>query len=459
MRSLNVGFGYRKEIKVNLSIALMKKSIYVSCIFLSAAVTGCSQTKEIARSAQSIILSDTSIAKGHVGIKVIEPATGKTWYSYQADQYFLPASNTKLFSLYAGLKYLGDSIPTLEVTEFADNIQLRGLGDPTFLHPEYPGQPGFERLKQLSKPLFYATPDHFRTTPYGSGWGWDDYESTDMLERAALPVYGNMLAVKGKAGNAQVTPTGIMTGNLVPLGNGNQFITELHRSFHENSFSGIFNSKSDKSQYIPFITSVPLAWKLLGDTLHTVINPATNIPASTPLRKYTIYSRPVDSMYKYMMLVSENFFAEQTLLMASERFLGYMDDHAMIDTLLKTDLKGIPQQPRWVDGSGLSRYNLFTPSDMIFILQKLQDSFGLDRMKRILLTGGQGTLRNYYKEAAGFIYAKTGSLSNNVALSGFLYTKKNKLLLFSIMIGNYPTGGYSVRKLMEEFLLDIRNKY
>jgi D-alanyl-D-alanine carboxypeptidase/D-alanyl-D-alanine-endopeptidase (penicillin-binding protein 4) len=46
-----------------------------------------------------------------------------------------------------------------------------------------------------------------------------------------------------------------------------------------------------------------------------------------------------------MMHRSDNFFAEQTLLMASNEKLGFMSDRAMIDTLLKTDLKDIPQNP------------------------------------------------------------------------------------------------------------------
>ena len=44
---------------------------------------------------------------------IYEPATNKYWYNFQADKYFVPASNTKLPTCYAAMKYLGDSlIPT-----------------------------------------------------------------------------------------------------------------------------------------------------------------------------------------------------------------------------------------------------------------------------------------------------------------------------------------------------------
>ena len=80
----------------------------------------------------------------------------------------------------------------------------------------------------------------------------------------------------------------------------------------------------------------------------------------------------------------------------------------------------------------------------------------MDRMKRILPTGGQGTLTNYYEKEAGFIYAKTGSMSNNVSLSGYLFTKKNKMLLFSVIINNYTGSGRSGRQAIEKLMRQVR---
>ena len=74
-------------------------------------------------------------------------------------------------------------------------------------------------------------------------------------------------------------------------------------------------------------------------------------------------------MLKLMMHESDNFFAEQTLLMVGNEKIGIMDDNKTIDTLLKSDFLGIPQKPKWVDGSGLSRYNLMTPQDFVWILK------------------------------------------------------------------------------------------
>jgi len=164
-------------------------------------------------------------------------------------------------------------------------------------------------------------------------------------------------------------------------------------------------------------------------------------------------------MFKPMIYNSDNFFAEQTLLIASNEHLGFMNDEAIIDTLLKTDLKDIPQQPKWVDGSGLSRYNLFTPQSFVYLLNKMKTEFGLERMKRILPTGGQGTITNYYKTDSGYIFAKTGSLGNQSAFSGYLITRQNRLLIFSILNNNFQGKASLLRRAIEKFLKGIREKY
>ncbi len=93
-----------------------------------------------------------------------------------------------------------------------------------------------------------------------------------------------------------------------------------------------------------------------------------------------------------MMHRSDNFFAEQTLLMASNEVLGYMNYDSIINYILTHELKNMPQKPQWADGSGLSRYDLFSPDDFVFLLNKLKDEFGMNRLKNILATGGEGTL-------------------------------------------------------------------
>jgi D-alanyl-D-alanine carboxypeptidase/D-alanyl-D-alanine-endopeptidase (penicillin-binding protein 4) len=172
-----------------------------------------------------------------------------------------------------------------------------------------------------------------------------------------------------------------------------------------------------------------------------------------------ISTQPTDSVLKPMMHRSDNFFAEQSLLMVSNNKLGYMQDEGIINFIKQHDFSGIPQMPRWVDGSGLSRYNMFTPQSLVWILNKMKTEFGLERIKNIFATGGEGTISNYYKNMQGFIFAKTGTLSGHAALSGFLYTRKNRLLIFSILTSGWQGSATPVRKAVEKFLSSIREQY
>ena len=73
-------------------------------------LSSCSLQKQISRSASQFVLNDSSLKTAHVGISIYEPAANKYWFNYQADHYFTPASNTKIPTCYAAMKYLGDSL-------------------------------------------------------------------------------------------------------------------------------------------------------------------------------------------------------------------------------------------------------------------------------------------------------------------------------------------------------------
>lgn len=433
---------------------------HLLAFFLLITLSSCSLSKQIGKQANTFLLKDSAIQHGHIGISIYEPATGKYWFNYNADKYFIPASNTKLFSLYAGMKYLGDSLPAADLWEDGTTLHLLPSGDPTLLNSEFEYQPLLKVLKNTNKNIV-VDDANWREKPLGSGWSWNDYSEYYMTERSALPVFGNVLLVSGNIFNNGVIPS-FFKSNLHwdSLQNINTPVSDVKRVRNNNEFS-IGSSSLRDTAVATFSTNNGLVnYAILADVIKKNIDRSgKNNRSTTPGSIVKIFSQPKDSLFKPMMHRSDNFFAEQTLLMASNQLLGYMNDEAIIDTILKSALKDIPQKPKWVDGSGLSRYNLFSPQDFVFILQKLKDEFGLDRMKNILATGGEGTIRSYYQEHAGFIYAKTGTLSNNCALSGYLITKKGKLLIFSVLANNYYSAATPVRRAVERFLSGIRSQY
>lgn len=445
-------------------IISLKPLLIINFSFLI--LTSCSVPQKISKSAKQVI-NDSSLLTAHVGISLYEPATGKYWYNYQGDKYFVPASNTKLPTCYAAMKYLGDSLVGLRITEYDNYIFLFGNGDPTFLHPDFDKQPVNNFLKILSasnKTVFFGSGGMWKETALGSGWTWNDYSSDYMAERSQFPIYGNVVSFTEKAGDIKVSPN-YFNSHIEQYSTPKSMLNRVERTQFNNEFKTFSYGNSVRTIQVPFITSDTLSFKLLIDTLkiNKWVSPGSAPPVMSDvekiIRKYVVHSQPLDSLLKPMMHRSDNFFAEQSLLMVSNERLGVMNDEKIIDTLLKTDFKDLPQKPRWVDGSGLSRYNLFTPQDFVAILNKMKNEFGMERIKVILPTGGEGTISSYYKADSNYIFAKTGTLSGVVALSGFLYTKKGKLLIFSTLVNNHQASATAVRRAVEKFIQGIRERY
>ena len=448
-----------------LNVQLSRITYIVSIILV---LSSCSVQQKISKSARQVI-NDSSLLTAHIGISIYDPASGKYWYNYQGDKYFVPASNTKIPTCYAAMKYLGDSLKCFLSMENDTAILILPAGDPTFLHPDYKLQPAFDFLKR-SKKKIYTTDIKWRSDALGSGWSWNDYNESYMAERSPMPVYGNLLKwVQEKTNNNGMTPFAIYSvpeiNWPVNFSNANAKVFNVKRKIGENEFELIQGTENYKEVNIPFVTNgIKSSVELLSDTVGKSISVISEEKLTKPFENVQLFvhyikTQPTDSLLKPMMHRSDNFFAEQSLLMVSNDRLGYMSDQKIIDTLLKTDLKDLPQKPRWADGSGLSRYNLFTPQDFVAILNKMKNEFGMERIKVILPTGGEGTISNYYKADSNYIFAKTGTLSGVVALSGFLYTKKGKLLIFSTLVNNHQASSTAVRRAVEKFIQGIRNKY
>jgi D-alanyl-D-alanine carboxypeptidase/D-alanyl-D-alanine-endopeptidase (penicillin-binding protein 4) len=208
----------------------------------------------------------------------------------------------------------------------------------------------------------------------------------------------------------------------------------------------------------PLVLEASLLSEALGGTKVIALDAAgeTNAPATAT----KVYSRPLDSLLKPLMHRSDNFYAEQALLMVGKGLHQSFDDKKTIAYLLANDLSDLAQKPTWVDGSGLSRYNLFTPENFTSILHKMYKAYSFERLQNIFPTGGEagGTLSSNYKNLNGKIFAKTGTLSGQVALSGYLITKKGKTLIFSVLVNNHTTTASNVRKAVEQFIQVLYNK-
>jgi len=403
------------------------------------------------------ILSTEKEMKDHVGFMLYNPESGKTIYEHQSARYFTPASNTKIFTFYTSLKLLGDSVPAFKYVVRNDSLITWGTGDPSFLYPEvFQNEKVFEFLSDSSKKLFVST-KNFQTTAFGPGWSWDDYNDYYSAERSVFPVYGNLISIQTTLDDRLIFSP-IYFSNQVVMAGETKKNMEIIRDQDANQltvFKG--DQKRDQKFNIPFRTSDDLLTELLADTLNKSVE-VVNQNLSSDAKIF--YSVPADSLYKVMMQESDNFIAEQLLLACAGVLSDTLKPEIAIKHAKEKFLNDLPDEPLWVDGSGLSRYNLFTPRAVVRLWEKLYREVSRERLFTLLAIGGKaGTIKNYYKADTPYVFGKTGSLSNNHCLSGYLVTKKGKTLLFSFMSNNFAVPTSEVRKRMERILKSIHEKY
>ena len=408
------------------------------------------------RQAQKTLLSAEGVKGAHIGIAIYNDTKGQWLSKYQSDHYFTPASNTKILATYLGLQFLGDSLPGWKMAEKNDTLFLMPLGDPSFMHPEFSYQPVVDLIKNTKKQVVIVGNNQDQFEIFGSGWSWADYDQDYQPERSRMPIYGNVVHFYQSNKKLDAIKPFYFFKDFVDLDKVGE------KNWSRNRLGNRFftTNENNKSKYfqVPFSQEdMPMvkALELLSDTLGKKISLQKN-SSITSIPFKTIKTVPTDSLLKIMMLRSDNFYADQIVLMASEQLFGKMDDAALIDSAKKLFFADLPQKMRWADGSGLSRYNLNTPENYIAILQQMQAKFGEARVKNIFEKGGEGTISAYYKNFPGTMYAKTGTLGGQVALSGFIYTPKQQKLYFSILVANHmsPTST-QVRRAVEAYLTKV----
>ena len=392
----------------------------------------------------------------HTGFFLYDPQKDKTVFDYNGSSYFTPASNTKIFTLFASLKILGDSVPGLEYVERPDSLIFWGTGDPSFLNKGVFYDSSVYHFLSSSEKELYFSRSNFHTTHFGEGWAWDDYSSGYSAERAAFPVYGNVVSVVADQNVLHVSPD--YFAPAFKQGDVKEAL-EIRRGLGDNIFLVHPSRKIGpvKEIGVPIRLDSLTFLALLSDTLK---RPVRAIQRPLPAFTNTLFSIHVDSLYRVMMQESDNFIAEQLLMMCANILSDSLKPEIAIDYMTENHLGDLPDPPVWVDGSGLSRYNLFTPRSIVKLWQKVGEEVPRERLFSLLATGGvNGTIRKWYGAEKPYIFGKTGSLSNNHCLSGFLVTKKGKVLIFSFMNSNYTATTNAIRRNMQGILENIYEHY
>ena len=293
--------------------------------FGTTLLASCSVSRKIQRLAADHLFNDTVLAGAHTGITVIDAESNKLIYNYQGDKYFVPASNVKIISLYAGLKYLPDSLVALRYRKDRDTLFIVPAGDPTFLHPDFSYQPVFDFLKKQSVPIAVAT-GNWKAGAWGEGWMWDDFNNGYMAERSAFPIYGNVIRwmqVRDSGSIAAMAREEAFIYSEPDIswkvnfsGDTASEVFSVQRALTENKFFITQGREESAQRDVPFIANgLQSTLELLKDTLGRAVDSSATLVMPDGI----LYSHPSDSLFKIMMHRSDNFFAEQTLLMALMR--------------------------------------------------------------------------------------------------------------------------------------------
>lgn len=376
------------------------------------------------------------------GLLVVDPAKNDTIVELNSTKYFTPASNVKIFTLYSGMMLLSDQLPSLKYLERNDTLYVEGTGDPTWLHPFFQDSSAIEFLNRRQNIALYH--DNYAGTKYQPGWAWEDFDTYFSPEISPIPLFGNVITVTQKD-SIEVSPS--------------IFKEETFRGKHKKrrteNRNQFFVPYTTDTLQIPYITSKELTKQLLEIELNRKITVIDSFPQGEKQTRLGIAS---DSLFKRMMYESDNFLAEQIMLMASSQLSDTLSFSISKNHMLENHLKNLKQQPRWVDGSGLSRYNLFTPEAMVQVLHQLYREVPEKRLFSLFPYWDESGTLDHIGETS-FIRAKSGSLGNNYNLSGYLFTKSEKTLIFSIMNNHFRAPTEQIRLDIMETLKRIHDSY
>lgn len=401
----------------------------------------------------SKVFKNSEIVHNHyTGFALYNQENNKPIYEMDANKPAIPASNTKLFTFYTALRMLGDSIPGLRYITKGDSLIFWGTGDPSFLHPDLKSTRIYDFLKNSNKNLYYS---HSNASTNFTG------SAIYQIAMVSMPVGENTaIAYTDKEGKLQIKPAFLM-----------EFLSQ-DTSYHPEKFSIQRDDKKNIFSYpdlpIPanfrqtlyLVPGAELTRAMLQDTLKRRIN-ILNIPL--PAHAKTLYSVPADSLYRRMMLPSDNYIAEQLLYVCSSLLPGRLSVDAAIEHSSKNFLNDLPDKFQWRDGSGLSRNNLFSPRSIIKVLIKIREAVGDEqRLHNLFPAGGvSGTLRTAYKTDQGvpFVWAKTGTLSNVHLQGGYFITRKGKKYMYSFMNNNFLIPSADIRNEMVRIITGFHEKY
>jgi serine-type D-Ala-D-Ala carboxypeptidase/endopeptidase (penicillin-binding protein 4) len=469
----------------------------VVCALLACAISACHATPrpQLAPRSPAVqqlqrdldaTLAAPELARGYWGVLVRSLADGATLYATNAHKLLMPGSNLKILTLAAAAERLGWDftfetrldVPSESIHDgiVGGDLIVAGNGDPSIGGRDGAPSRVFTSLAEQLKARgvrriegrIVGDDRAFAGEPYGAGWSWDDLMAGYASGVGALQFNENSVRATigpGTAAGAEAVvaidppDSGLLVRNDVRTvaaadASTPRVLARRLPGRDRLELSGtvrlgdppVVRAFSVDRPALFFVTALR---HQLVDSEIDVQGPAVTIedvdPLAIPLSRTTLAickSPPLSSLASTMMKVSQNLYAE-TLVRTLGAAAGSPTAEGGL-AVVKDVVEAWGIDPREViiaDGSGLSRYSLITPEALVAILTHVdRDDRLRDRFESSLpVAGRDGTLAHRMQGSAaeGNVQAKTGSMSNVRALSGFVTSADGERLVFSIIANNF----------------------
>ncbi|MFN0103597.1 MAG: D-alanyl-D-alanine carboxypeptidase/D-alanyl-D-alanine-endopeptidase [Bryobacteraceae bacterium] len=492
----------------------MPRKIPLLTLICFVAVSGAPRKKSaaLAERVEEVIAGTPALARAHVGVRVVN-LEGKEVFARNARSWFVPASNTKLFSTSLALTRLGAEyrMTTRAIAEdgpdlngvIQGDVRLVGGGDPSLSGRTYPydqdkewadAAPGIEDLaeqiarrgvKRIDGALIGDDTAYF-WDPFPDGWSIDDPLYEYGAPVSALTLQDNSFRLEVRPGETageeaevylsadvgQVTLVPYVT--TVTAGERGRIRVERPANTNELRVTGTI--AADAKAYTTLL-AVPdpalYAAQVLAEALErrgiAVRDPArarhrTGTDDMGPEWSFVLaerQSRPLAELVQVVNKASQNLHAELLLREVSRQGKPYGSREAGVGelkTFLETTVGLRKDDVNFEDGSGLSRLTLLTPEATTKLLVFMAGSAAKEAWMASFPVGGEdGTLSRRFVSAAekGRIRAKTGTLSHVSALGGYLEHPMHGRLAFTVLVNNYNTLSSEVRQGIDKLVNEL----
>jgi D-alanyl-D-alanine carboxypeptidase/D-alanyl-D-alanine-endopeptidase (penicillin-binding protein 4) len=426
-----------------------------------------------------------------LGVSVVDAASGKTLFERDAGKEFAPASNFKLVTAATALAYLGQNFryrtellargPIAAGTLSGDLI-LVGGGDPILSRNDLARAVKAVTAAGISRieGTVLADDSLFDEQRYGSGWAWDDFPYYYQPPIQALSIDEGLASVTVTAGSAAGDP---VLASLRPNGGAMTVVSDAATS-RAGGVNDVDCFRSPGSTQIVIVGHYPSDARpytfgcsvddasafatgtfvqLLGDAgirvgkaaigpippsgARDIENATPAAPSNSPhdvapLTLWAHHSPTLTELLARMMPPSDNFIAEHLFKMLPVAALhqrGTFDGGAEVERKFFASLGLDPRTLDGGDGSGLSQGDRITPHDLTTILEwELRSRAGRSFTNALALAGVNGTVRKHLRgsDAVGRVRAKDGYIWHVSTFSGYAWTRRHGLVVFSVMFND-----------------------